>query len=230
MNLIKKFSLLLILLISLSANAYKTITLDGDNRDYKCNYRSTLLKGVASPSLLPKLIENLNLSVDCLASDQRHFIINSDLSIRGITFGTHASVSKVVSIEGGAELVITIFDNQTLMIGLVRYKGGGASVSLPIGASITKGALHGECKTIDNYLGNYQTFSLLGMNKSYGTANEIRNPHRTFCDSSSNTLGASMSLLGYSMTNYKRGSEFFYLKGHRVEELIEFITRYHPLE
>jgi hypothetical protein len=131
--------------------------------------------------------------------------------------------------EGGIELVLLVSDEQTLMAGLVHYEGGGASVSLPVGASITKGAIHGECRSIENYLGNFQTFSFLGMNKSFGTAEELTHPHRTHCDSSSNTVGASMSLLGYSMTHYSAASQFYLLRGERVEELIEFITRYHPL-
>lgn len=210
--------------------ANQTILLEGDNRDYKCAYRTTLLKGVKSPQEFRKRIDQLNLSVDCLANDQRRFIISSKRNIKGITFGTHAAVSKVVSVEGGLELVITIVDEQTLMIGLVSYEGGGASVSLPVGASITKGVLHGSCQTVYDYLGNFQTFSFLGMNKSYGTENELTHPHRTHCDSSSNTVGASMAVVGYTMTHYQKASQFYYLRGERVEELIEFITRYHPLD
>jgi hypothetical protein len=221
---------LLIFIFSSQLFATQTILLEGDNRDYKCSYRSTLLQGMKSPREFVKRINTLNLSVDCLAKDQRHFIVRTSKKVRGVTFGTHAAASKVVSVEGGMELVITIYDEETLMIGLVSYEGGGASVSLPVGASITKGALHGTCKTVYDYLGNFQTFSVLGMNKSYGTANELTHPHRTHCDSSSNTIGASMSVVGYAMTHYQQASQFYYLRGERVEELIEYITRYHPLD
>ncbi len=230
MNSLKQFICLLLIFNSFSVWSYETITLDGDNRDYKCKFRSVLLKGISSPAKLPELIKTLNLSTNCLSDDQRHFVESSNLSIRGLTFGTHASVSNVVSVEGGAELVITVHDNKTLMVGLVNYEGGGASVSLPVGASITKGAIHGKCKSIENYLGNFQTFSLFGVNKSFGTVDEVsRNPKRTYCDSSSNTVGASLALVGYSMTHYHKASPFYLLKGERVEELIEFITRYHPI-
>ena len=214
---------------AITGSAYQTVTLDGDNRDYSCSFRTTLIKSIEHPHRFKDYLKNLNLSPDCLDQDQRRFIIKTARKIRGITFGTHASVSKVVSVEGGLELVLVIIDDQTMMAGLVHYEGGGASVSLPVGASITKGVLHGECRSVESYLGNFQTFSLLGMNKSFGTAEELRHPHRTHCDASSNTVGASMSVIGYSMTHYSAASKFYLLKGERVEEMIEFITRYHPL-
>ncbi len=225
----KKVLAIFLLLISIHGWAYQLVQLNGDNRDYACGFRQILAKEAAHPEKFIDYLQELNLSVDCLSKDQRRFIVESKLPIRGVTFGVHTSASKVISVEGGDEFVITVYDEHTLMVGVVSYVGGGASLSLPVGVSITRGAIHGNCRTLDNYLGNFHNFSLLGMNKSFGTADEFTDPHRTHCDASSNTVGASMSLVGYSVTRYRKSSPFVLIQGERVEELIEFITRYHPL-
>ena len=221
----------LFLILSLqSAMALKTIRLEGSNDDYKCSYRSLLLNIGQKRTQLDKRIENLNLSLDCLTSDLKHTIEYNRKHIRGITFGTHASVTKGVSFEGGVELVIMVKDQDTLMLGFVNYLGLGASIALPYGASITRGVIHGQCKDIDDYLGSFQTVSVLGMNKSIGTKGLFKGIKRTRCDGNSITLGATSSLVGVSSTKYSKMGEYYLLKGQRVEELIEFITRYHPVQ
>lgn len=223
------FKIIFMLALTTPAYAYRTFTLSGDNRDFKCGYRKTLTESMINKkNFLPSIL-NLNLSPECLTKEQRQFIQRTEQPVRGIMYGVDGSASKGLEIEGGMELVITAYDRHTLMVGLVKYKGGGASVGLPIGASITTGILHGNCNTIDKYLGHFQNFSVIGINKSFGTENEITNFELTRCNSSSNTVGLSMSLLGYSMTSYEAASQFILLKGARAEELIEFIDRYHPI-
>ncbi|MFA6238073.1 MAG: hypothetical protein WC635_12140 [Bacteriovorax sp.] len=213
-----------------SATAFasaRVIYLTGDNRDYTCGYRNIVLQAIKGQKIFRSLVQALNLSPECLNSDQKRFIERTDNKIRGITFGISGGVSKIIGADAGIELVITIVDRNTLMAGIVSYKGGGASVSLPVGISITTGVLHGDCKTIENYLGHFHNFSLLGFNKSFGTTGEIF--HRTKCDSSSNTDGFSMALLGYSVSNYRARSEFIMIRGERAEEFIQYIDQFHPI-
>jgi hypothetical protein len=209
--------------------AYRSLSLDGDNRDYKCGFPNALFKTIKNKENLVSAISNLNFSPDCLDPDQKRFIENTDNAVSGILFGLSGSISKSLGIEGGAELVLTIYDRHTIMAGLVKYAGGGVYVSLPFGASPVYGVLHGDCNSIEKYLGNFHTFSLLGFNKSFGAKNELQDLELSKCDASSNTDGFSMSIVGYSVTKYKQASEFILLKGERVEQLIEFVDQYHPV-
>lgn len=204
--------------------AAKPIYVDGDNSDYVCSFRSILMKNITTKSNFAKDLKEINFSPECLEKDQIHFIKNTKKNIKGIFYGIHYDVSRSIAIESGYELVITIYDEETLMVGIVSFAGAGASLGLPIGASFTKGVLYGDCENINNYLGHFQNISLVGMNASYGTQNELTSFGFTGCDSVSTTVGFSLSLIGYSMTNYKKYSKFYFLKGERVHDLIEFVT------
>lgn len=202
-----------------SAYASPVLFLDGDNANFNCNFRSS----VTTREKIESAIHKMNFSLDCLNEDQIRFIKKGKENITGITFGVNGAIAKGIGVDAGSELVVMVYDDHTLMVGLVDFYGGGAGVGLPLGASITTGVIHGECNTIDQYLGNFQNFSFLGLNKSFGTADELKKIYMTKCNASSNTDGLSMSLLGYTMTRYQKASEFFMVKGERVKELIKFI-------
>lgn len=226
----KKIAILLLMLIVLGQVAFaeKTITLHGNNRDFNCHYRSLVKNTSLNPKNFVAELSKINFSPECLNSDLKHFIETTDNDISGFFYGVTASGTKGINIEVGLELVITVFDRHTLMAGLVKYGGGGVGIGLPLGASITTGALHGDCKKIDDYLGNFHNFSFLGLNKSFGST-DMTHFKLTNCNASSNTDGLSMTLIGYSVSNYLPASEFVFIKGERVEELINFINLYHPI-
>jgi hypothetical protein len=224
------FTIILILLFVSNLWAANTIYLPGNNSDYKCSFRPALLKTISHKENFAYELKNINFSPECLDKDQTFFINNTKKDVSGFFFGAHYATSNVLGIEGGFELVITVYDDKTLMIGVVSFAGASASISLPVGASITKGVLYGDCDNITNYLGHFQNISMAGMNASYGSKNELSNFEYTGCNSVSSTKGFSVSLLGYSVSDYQKYSNFYFLKGERVHDLIEFITRHHPLK
>ena len=116
-------TLILGLFLSTPVFAFRTLILEGDNRDFKCNYQNVLLKSMKNNSELVTSLNNLNFSPECLNPDQKRFIEKSHRSIKGFTFGMNGSLSKNLGLEGGMELVFTIYNRHTLMAGLVKYSG-----------------------------------------------------------------------------------------------------------
>lgn len=212
------------------------IILRGNNDQYKCDFRSLLIVGIRDHKNFVEDLKKVNYSPKCLDEDQIRFIRESGKDTRGVIFGTHIAASAGIGVEGGFELIMTALDEETLMVGIVSYKGAGISLGLPVGASITTGVIHGNCRSIDQYLGIFYNLSALGLNKSYGKinndgidkaeyeANEESDSEELGCNSSSNTTGLSLSLLGYSITDYKKYSPYYLLKGKRAKEMIDFIN------
>lgn len=145
--------------------------------------------------------------------------------IVGITFGINIGALILTS---GTELVLIPLDGDTVMVGMIRYDGGGLAKSpINLGGGFTQSVIHGECKNgIPSYLGWFKTKSFVGTTKSTGIINAFTDKQKkTNCNSHSYTRGSTMALLGAGRLHYEQVGKFMLVTGPRVIKLINLINR-----
>lgn len=203
------------------------LTLNDSNSDYKCKFRSSLFKKEKfDDDELLDLLRNMSFSTDCLTSEMVWQIENEKdtKKINGFAFGVTGGASITVGLSGGVEIVLIAKDRETLMVGMVNYGGITLELALPVGASITNSILSGKCNTIYDYLGNFNTATVIGLSKNYGNDGKfLFFGKNTGCNSTTYTLGASTAIAGGSTTRYAQATSFVNIKGERVQGLINYI-------
>ncbi len=207
----------------------KIIVLNGDNREFECNYRKialTTTRDLQHQTLIP-LLQESSFSPECLTYEMKYQLERpylKDQKINGVAFGWNAAGAIGIGGVGGKEFVILVNGDDSIQVGVVSFYGISLDISLPIGAAITNGILYGKCNELDDYLGNFEGVTAMGVSYNEGTTGRILGIGRkqSGCNSVAFTLGASTSLLGASSTRYKQISDFVTIKGERVKELIEF--------
>lgn len=189
--------------------------------DLKC------IKGVTN-NTISEIIDRMDFSPECIWKTIRKYNAESKERIPekvlGFSFGSVIDASIYVGITNGQELVVQKVDNNTLMVGYIKYSGGSLSVSLP-GPSLTQSVIFGVCKdNIFGYLGWFKNKGRFAITSHYGIYENIFDTKYTGCKAISSTLGLSSPIGIASATEYKQNGEFMLVTGPRVKKLIQYIN------
>ncbi len=144
----------------------------------------------------------------------------------GVSFGYVVGVSvEVASYSRGYELVMIAHPSipDAAMVGVVGYRGYGASLSLPGGGSVTQGVIHGSCAGgIDGYLGWFAT-ATVGLNSYNAGRDGWDSWNATGCDSWSITRGTTSELLGITRSYYWSVGPFVAVAGPQVDPFLRWL-------
>ena len=139
----------------------------------------------------------------------------------GFSFGTVLEASLIIGTTIGTELVVIPWDDNTLMVGMVRFQGGSLSASLS-GGSLTQSVIYGKCKNgIFGYLGFFQSKGMIAMMQNTGV--KMFFGKRTSCNSITSVRGSTSPIAGVALTMYEQLGNFALVKGPGIQRMLDYI-------
>lgn len=199
----------------------KVVYLD-NNENVKC------IKGLRNKSV-PEIINSMDFSPECLweTIKKHNAESNERISERvlGFSYGSVIEASIYIGYTTGQELVIMQVDNETLMVGYVRYRGGSLSVSLS-GPSLTQSVIYGDCDDqIFGYLGWFKFTGRMAITHQIGIYSNLFDSQYSGCNSIASTLGATSPIATIGATEYTQNGQFMLVKGPRIRPMINYLNK-----
>ncbi|MBT6326770.1 MAG: hypothetical protein HOJ35_12445 [Bdellovibrionales bacterium] len=196
------------------------IHLENSNYEHSCptghvwdrkNFNS-IEKIIRSTSFVPECIWG---TID---KNAKYYVENK---VVGFSFGSVLEASLFIGTAIGTELVVIPWDDNTLMVGMVRFQGGSLSASLS-GGSLTQSVIYGKCKNgILGYLGLFQSKAMIAMMQNTGV--KMFFGKRTGCNSITSVRGSTSPIVGVALTIYEQLGNFAFVQGPGVQSMLDYI-------
>lgn len=209
--------------------------LNGTNNGKTCGYLEVLSESMLDTNGdISKSLKKMNWDPCCVPSDIKTLLSQAQEHVAGFMVGVEAgaSIPGLAVIGPGAnigrEVVFLRTGPDSLQVAVVKYDGLATSISLPAGASVTRGMLYGDCLKMSDYLGYFKTFTVGGVHlENVGMSSHPYDltATRTNCNSKSYTTGATAALVGIEGTYYEMGSKIVEVKGPQIRALLDMIDR-----
>lgn len=197
--------------------------LDFDGRPLKCPTLKAVMVDKDFDDI-ENFVENISFDPECLwgITDMFGEYLGKG-KIQGFSIGGVIEASLYIGAMFGSEFVMMPFDEDHLLVGMVKFRGGDLGLGLP-GVSLVQSMIYGDCPNyIWSYLGWFKGKSGMGVTSNHSIKFPFLDETRSYCDSVSSIRGVTFPAASVSYTEYLQLGQFILLTGPRVRPMIRYV-------